>query len=286
MKYAFDVTGDSVELQEQLEQIRNQRALNRRNFIRNLGLASAAVAGASALSACGASNSTVMAAGPSEADVLNFALNLEYLEAEFYLFATTGSGLASTDQGASPGATTGGAKVSFTDKGLSDIANEIAADEKAHVEFLRSALGSGAVSKPAIKLDALGGATNDATFLTLARAFEDVGVSAYGGAATLLTGANLQAAAQILATEALHTGNLRLKFIQLGLTAPALDSIDNPPSAPSAYFNVDSHALAKTRTPSQVLAIVLGGGPGKGAPTGTTKGGFFPNGVNGAINTV
>ena len=154
------------------------------------------------------------------------------------------------------------------------------------MEFLRSALGSAAVAKPAIKLDALGAATNDATFLTLARAFEDVGVSAYGGAATLLTGQNLQAAAQILATEALHTGNLRLKFIQLGLTAPALDSIDNPPSAPSVYFNVDSHALAKTRTPSQVLAIVLGGGPGKGASTGTTKGGFFPNGVNGAINTV
>lgn len=286
MKNVADVSSDAVSLQEQLEQIRIQRAVNRRNFIRNMGLAGVAVAGASVLSACGASNSTVMAAGPTEADVLNFALNLEYLEAEFYLFATTGSGLGSTDQGGSPGATTGGAKVTFTDKGLSDIANEIAADEKAHVQFLRSALGSAAVSKPAIKLDALGAANNDASFLTLARAFEDVGVSAYGGAAGLLTGANLQAAAQILATEALHTGNLRLKFVQLGLTAPALDSIDNPPSAPSAYFNVDSHALAKTRTPSQVLAIVLGGGPGKGATTGTTKGGFFPNGVNGAINTV
>jgi hypothetical protein len=285
MKNADDVVMDSLnragEMKEELNQIRLARALNRRNFMRNLGLAGAAVAGASVLSACGSSGSTVMAAGPSEADVLNFALNLEYLEAEFYLFATNGTGLVAADQGAAPGATTGGAKVTFSDLELMHIAVEIAADEKAHVQFLRSALGSAAVSKPAIKLDALGAATNDATFLTLARAFEDVGVSAYGGAATLLTGANLQAAAQILATEALHTGNLRLKFVQAKLTGTALDPIDLVPSDPSGYFNVDSHALAKTRTPSQVLAIVYGK-----TAAGSNNGGFFPNGVNGAINTV
>lgn len=117
MKNVADVSSDAVSLQEQLEQIRIQRAVNRRNFIRNMGLAGVAVAGASVLSACGASNSTVMAAGPTEADVLNFALNLEYLEAEFYLFATTGSGLGSTDQGGSPGATTGGCESDFYRQG-------------------------------------------------------------------------------------------------------------------------------------------------------------------------
>lgn len=267
-------------LVEEIERVREQRALNRRNFIRNIALTGAAVAGSQLLAGCG--GGTVSAATIPETDVLNFALNLEYLEAEFYLVATTGSGLGAGDTGAATGPTTGGSKVTFTDSALAQIAAEIASDELAHVRFLRSALGAGAVPKPAINLNALGvGFANDAQFLTLARAFEDTGVSAYAGAATLLTGNNLQAAAQILATEALHTGNLRLKVIQAGVTVTATDSQDKPPSAPSTYFNVDSNGLSIKRTTSQVLSIVFA----SSAP-GTTHGGFFPNGVNGNINTV
>lgn len=281
MKNVDDTIANVTELQEELSDIRLRRALNRRNFIRNVGLAGAAAAGASILSACGSTaNSAVMAAGPSESDVLNFALNLEYLEAEFYLYATTGQGLASADQGAATGPTTGGQKVTFSDSRLADIAAEITLDETLHVKFLRSALGSVAVPKPAINLAALGPVTSDATFLTLSRAFEDTGVSAYSGAATLLTGSNLQAAAQILATEALHTGNIRLKVVEAGLNLTALDSLDKVPSE-KQFFNVDANGLAIKRTPSQVLAIVLAS-----STAGTTKGGFFPQGVNGAINTV
>lgn len=270
---------DPIEAKEELLQIKEKRALSRRNFVRNLGLAGAAVAGASVLAGCG-TGGTVMAAGPSESDVLNFALNLEYLEAEFYLFATTGSGLAAADQGAATGPTTGGTKVTFADSALAAIAAEITFDEMHHVEFLRGALGAAAIPKPAINLAALGPFTNDAQFLTLSRAFEDTGVSAYAGAATLLTGNNLQAAAQILATEALHTGNVRLQVVQKNITVPPLDSLDKPPTT-SQYFNVDGNALAIKRTPSQVLAIVYAN-----STPGTNKGGFFPKGVNGAINTV
>jgi hypothetical protein len=273
------VAENNVERAAELERLRIQRA-NRRNFMRNFALIGVAIAGTHFLDGCGGNSAS--AAGPAESDVLNFALNLEYLEAEFYLFATTGSGLSSANTGAATGATTGGSKVTFSDAQLAQIAVEIAADELAHVRFLRTALGAAAVPKPAINLNALGvGFASDAQFLTLARAFEDTGVSAYAGAATLLTGANLQAAAQILATEALHTGNLRLKVIQAGISAPALDSLDKPPAAPSTYFNVDSNGLAIKRTTSQVLSIVFAA-----SAAGTTKGGFFPSGVNGTINTV
>jgi len=224
-----------------------------------------------------------MAQGPSETDVLNFALNLEYLEAEFYSVAVTGATLSSTVTGGTSTAT-GGAKVAFTDPRIADIAAEIAADETLHVQYLRTALGEMAVAEPAINLNALGiGFASQAQFLTLARASEDTGVSAYAGAATLLSGNNLQAAAQILAVEAYHAGNIRLNLVQAGIavtSVTATDSLDVPPTE-QHFFRTDSNALAIKRTTSQVLAIVYAN-----ATAGTASGGFFPSGVNGNIKTV
>ena len=270
----------SEQIQQELNLVRYKRALSRRTFMERVGIASVAVAGVSALNGC--LGGTSMAAAIPQADVLNFALNLEYLEAEFYQTAVTGSHLGSADTGAATGATTGGSKVTFADPQVANIAAEIAADELAHVRFLRTALGSAAVPKPAINLAALGiGFANDSEFLTLSRAFEDTGVSAYNGAATLLSGDNLQAAASILATEALHTGNIRLLVIQKAIATMALDSLDKPPAAPATYFALDSNALAIKRSPSQVLAIVYAN-----ATAGTASGGFFPSGLNGNIKTV
>ncbi len=272
---------DPVQAEQELNRVRFTRALNRRRFMTGLGMAGVATAGASVLAACGSSHKTtnVGAAGPSETDVLNFALNLEYLEASFYLYATTGSGLASADTGGT-GTVTGGAKVTFTDSRIADIAAEIATDEKTHVQFLRTALATSAVSMPNINLGALGiGFASQAQFLTLARAFEDVGVSAYSGAATLLTGNNLQAAANILAVEAYHSGNIRLNIIQQGITVTAVDTADVLPTEQSFFF--DKNALAVNRTPSQVLAIVYAN-----SAAGTAMGGFYPQGMNGNIKTV
>lgn len=272
----IDVTINTAEAERQMEQVKDQRAKARRNFLKNVGLAGAGVAAGVFIQGCGGS-STASAAGPSETDVLNFALNLEYLEAEFYNFATNGSPLSSSVVGGTSVAT-GGKKVTFATPHLADIAAEIANDEQLHVKFLRSALGGMAAAEPAIDLSAMDG--TEANFLTLSRAFEDTGVSAYGGAATLLTGNNLQAAAQILATEAYHAGNIRLVIVQNGLTVPATDAEDIPPTE-QHFFPVDANALSLIRTPSQVLAIVYGN-----ATPGTTKGGFYPSGLNGNITTV
>lgn len=226
--------------------------------------------------------------GPSDVDILNFALNLEYLEAEFYTVATTGRRIRDIGIGVSGtgnlGATTGGGVVSL-DERVSQVAQQVATDEQQHVVLLRAALGAAAIAKPAINLEALGiGFRNQTEFITLARAFEDVGVSAYGGAAPLITDKQiLGTAAQIALTEAQHASVFRYFVYERGLVVPMLDGIDvRPQSRPGdgRIFNVTSQGLTPVRTPSQVLMIVLAS-----ASTGVRRGGFFPEGLNGPISS-
>lgn len=257
-----------------------RQAGNRRTFLKGAGMASLGMAGTALLgSRLGLNSPRVEAASSySDAEILNFALNLEYLEAEFYLMSTYGTTLVqhgvikSSDE---TGPTTGGKKV--TDFGTEATwATALREDEIAHVQYLRAALGSEAAKKPAINLNALGyGFAGIQSWLKLARQFEDVGVSAYLGAAPLISSSTyLGAAGAILATEAQHSGAIRDACIRWGVASPAVDSHDIPPSS-KAPFAVDKNALSVPRTPSQVLKIVYGGG--------TCAGGFYPAGMNGAI---
>ncbi len=284
------------------------RKLDRRNFLRTgsyagLGLAGAAIAaadlgafnGVKGADALHLGPAPVHAAGftPTDIEVLQFALNLEYLEAEFYSYAVTGKSL---EENGVPvgggigkvGPTTGGYKVPFSQFNSSGpvkaVTEQLMRDEVDHVLLLRSALGAEyTISKPSIKLDVLGQMNALPTYLTLARDFEVTGVSAYGGAATLLSPAALQTAVQIALVEALHSGNIQLlcKLNELYITpVDALDIV--PPPAGFNYFDDSPNtSLAVIRTPSQVLQIVYGT-----MAAGAHKGGFFPNGFNGAITTI
>jgi hypothetical protein len=265
----------------------NTTLASRRGFAKSLGMAGA---GLGAFLANAGTAGAQASSGPSDADIVQFALNLEYLEAEFYTMAVTGKtidqlGIGITGSG-SAGATTGGQKVTFiAGSTLANSAAEIAADERAHVSLLRStltSLGVTPIAKPAINLGALGsGFESQEAFIALARAFEDVGVSAYGGAAPLLQSkAILGYAARILAAEAEHTGNLRLHAALYQVQTKALDQFDIlPPPSGANYMSLDGVGLAAVRTPGQVLSIVYGGN------TSATSGGFFPAGVNGVLNS-
>ncbi len=256
---------------------------NRRRFVRTLGIAGA-VAGT-----VGALDVRAQSSAPTDLDILNFALNLEYLEAEFYTMATTGKtisqiGMTVSGSGSS-GATTGGSQVTFTDSMAQAVAMELASDEQEHVALIQGALssfGGASIAKPAINLNALGvGFANQTQFLTLARVFEDIGVTAYGGAAPLISNKTvLGYAARILAVEAMHAGNIRFQVARNAISTTALDGADHiPPPSGSLYFSTDSMALTETRTPGQVLYLAFGGA------ANATSGGFFPNGVNGTLNT-
>ncbi len=163
-------------------------------------------------------------------DVLNFALTLEFLEAEFYTRGVE-----------APSLLTGAPR---------EVADQIRKHEVAHVAFLQSALGSRAVSKPTFDFSAGKGKnngpfadafTNPQTFWALAQAFEDTGVRAYKGQAPNLMGNNdvLQAALQIHSVEARHASQVRRMRNQKGWITG--ESRGDMPAATQAIYEGDNN---------------------------------------------
>ncbi len=332
---------------EQLIELREKR-VNRRNFLAGAG----AVGAVTALAGCGG-NSPIATAGSTtttpytDLDLLNFALNLEYLEAEFYLNAATGAGLGTADTGGTgtAGATiTGGSSLKIT-SGITaaqqNILNEIAYDEQQHVRFLRTALGSAAAAKPAIDLTFFAGlavaakipgatATGSTAFspfvsfdafLLGAFIFEDVGVTAYAGAAPLISAAGvtagyLAAAAGILAVEAYHAAYARTAITGRAITGTATTyatiananlvsalraslggGMETPLTLPTANI-ASSAAVTSPVYASSIVAASTSNAVAfarttdqvhhivyGSATVGVAKGGFFPNGTNSIFST-
>lgn len=295
-----------------------RNGVSRRTFLAGASVSAGTAAIATLGAGCGSSKPkstpapTPAPSNITDADILNFALNLEYLEAEYYQRAAYGTGLSAADIGANPGAVTGGKQVNFVTPTLAAYAKEIANDELKHVQFLRSALGSAAVDRPAIDFTnafaAAGVAAGvgagfdpfagEAVFLVGAFTFEDVGVTAYHGAAGLISNKTyLGAAAGIMAVEGYHAAEIRTILTYLGdpylgyankiSALRAAASMSTGSSAigaevavsPSTIVPADANSIAFDRTTDQVLHIVY-----LTATTGViTKGGFFPNGLNGKI---
>ncbi len=288
---------------------------DRRRFMKAASATGLGLVGAGLLAGMEASpaSAAVDANGISDGAILNFALNLEYLEAQFYSHAVFGSGLPSSLTGGKGkhGGVEGGKAVPFKTRSIKQFATEIAKDEYDHVRFLRGALGGAAVAQPEINLKSSFSAAataaglikagqsfdpfaNEDNFLLGAFIFEDVGVTAYKGAAPLISNKTyLGAAAGILAVEAYHAANIRTVLYDRGLASAAnaisaaRDSLDGPSDddqgiTMNGVANIvptDSNGLAFGRTPGQVLNIVYL------TPKAASSGGFYPHGVNGQLHT-
>lgn len=293
----------------------SRRSAMRKFFTAALGTAALGTASRNAL----AHETEFSASGGLDAAVLNFALNLEYLEAEFYSYATTGAGIeaqgvAVTGAG-TPGTTTvkENARVTFATPLIQQFAEELNADEVAHAKFIRTALtaaGVQPVARPAINLresfSAAAAAAgiiqtgqtfdpfaDEGSFLAGSFIFEDVGVTAYNGGSRLLTNKDfLESAAGILGAEGYHAGIIRALIYQAGPAARDIaqkisdlrDSVDGADDRDQGVvlngranlIPTDEVGRTFSRDSRQVLNIVY-------LAPNATSGGFYPNGMNGAI---
>lgn len=177
-----------------------EKTSDRRSIFKNFGSTGKKLALTALPFALGATFKKAYAQTPSDIiGVLNFALTLEYLEAEFYAKAVASGSLIPAEE-----------KAGF---------QKIADDEAAHVNFLKAAIsGAGGTPVPKPTFDFTAGGTfgdvftNFQTFLALSQGFEDTGVRAYKGQAANLKSNStvLTAALNIHSVEARHASHVRI----------------------------------------------------------------------------
>jgi len=162
----------------------------RRGFIGKAALLGGATLAAGGVGAF-AEAARAQSAPASDLAILNFALTLEYLEAEFYDRARSGV-------------------FGRLNAGVQRFAEVLYSHEQAHVDTLVAtipALGGTPVKKPALKFPKL----NQRSFILTAIQLEQVGVGAYGGAfPALKLKAVKEAALAIHSVEARHAAYARL----------------------------------------------------------------------------
>jgi hypothetical protein len=180
----------------------------RSDFIKRVGIAGAGFVSAGVLfdgllSPAQAAISTRNRSKKNDVKILNYALTLEYLEAEFYKQANASGALV--------------------DPVVKNFGFVVAGHEAAHVKALKAALGSAAVKKPTFDFGDT--VTNQEKFKATAQVLEDTGVAAYAG-----QGPNIFQAAVIVPALGIHSVEARhaawIRFINGANPAPAI--IDKP----------------------------------------------------------
>jgi len=195
--------------------------LQRRSFLQYAGAGAAGIALIAAGCKKDKNDNNGVNLGSGDIGILNYAYALEQLEAAFYdaVVKTPYSGISQTELGL-----------------LTDIRDH----ELAHREFFKKALSSSAIPGLEVNFSSIDFSSR-ASVLGTAKAFEDLGVSAYNGAGKLIKSADyLVLAGKIVSVEARHAALIR-------------DLIENGTFANMEV--VDANGLDKARTPSEVLSI-------------------------------
>ena len=197
--------------------------MHRRKFLSYLGLTASTAA---IISACGKDDDNNGMQPPGSIDlgaddigILNYAYALEQLEAAFYtqVVASPFSGITANETAL-----------------LTDIRDH----EVAHREFFKAALGAKAIANLEVNFSSINFSSRD-NVLATAKAFEDLGVSAYNGAGKLIKDANyLLLAGKIVSVEARHAALIR-------------DLISNGTFADNSA--VDNNGLDLAKAPNDVL---------------------------------
>jgi len=206
----------------------NQFGMQRRNMLKIFGVSAALVTVASACNKDDDNPSTGgINMGSGDVGILNYAYALEQLEAAFYekVVASPYSGMSALET-----------------EYMTDIRNH----EVGHREFFKAAITAAAPTAvlPSLEFDFSSINFNDRmSVLNTAKAFEDLGVTAYNGAGQLISDSAkgklyLGLAGKIVSVEARHA-------------ALIADLISNGTFADTT----DANGLDTARTPAQVLAI-------------------------------
>jgi hypothetical protein len=197
--------------------------LQRRSFLQYAGAGAAGIALIAA--GCKKDNNSGANAGVNlgsgDVGILNYAYALEQLEAAFYdaVVKAPYAGITTSELSL-----------------LTDIRDH----ELAHREFFKKALGTSAIVGLEVDFASINFSVRS-NVLATAKAFEDLGVSAYNGAGKLIKSVDyLVLAGKIVSVEARHAALIR-------------DLIENGSFANSEV--VDANGLDKARTPKEVLAI-------------------------------
>ena len=204
-----------------------KKPFSRRSFLAFTGISAAALA--FGLQAC--SEDTVMTPtgtavdlGSGDVGILNYAYALEQLEAAFYIQVMSApySGMSGEE---------------------TSILTDIRDHEIAHRDFFKAAIGTAAIPSLTVNFSAID-FTSRTSVLNTAKAFEDLGVSAYNGAGYYIqNAAYLELAGKIVSVEARHAAAIR-DLLSPRTSAFAGDDVVDPATG-----------LDVQRLPSQVLPI-------------------------------
>lgn len=174
-----------------------QEDATRAQMLRRAIMCGGAIAGGAAI--WGLPQLTAAASKEQDARVLNLVLAVEYTEAAFYQQALERGGL----QGE-----------------MAEYARIVVEHEKAHVAFLKQALGAAADPEPRHEF---GDRTKDTeAFAAAAVKLEDLAVATYNGQAVNLTPGSLKAAARIVSVEGRHAAWIR----SIVGDVPATEAVD------------------------------------------------------------